>query len=143
SAHAWPTPPQVALTAGLCDAVCDGMLVHSARRTVARIDHRAGAEGLLSKTTVLEIVHDQGRALPRLVQARAAGVWEQDLEAAAVWRRGRAAAALAGELAGAGSRAEPAGRGDPAPSDGPSEGAEPAGPGPPAAAGPGDPRPPA
>ena len=37
SAHAWQTPSQVALTAGLCNAVCDGMLVHSARRTVARI----------------------------------------------------------------------------------------------------------
>src|SRR6516165_7159243 len=42
SAHAWQTPPQVAVTAGLCDAACDGMLVHSARRTVARIDARAG-----------------------------------------------------------------------------------------------------
>jgi hypothetical protein len=62
SAHAWQTPPQVAWTAGLCDAACDGMLVHSARRTVARIDHRAGEEGLLSKTTVLEVVPDQGRA---------------------------------------------------------------------------------
>ena len=139
SAHAWQTPPQVALTAGLCDAVCDGMLVHSARRTVARIDHRAGEEGLLSKTTVLEIVHDQGRALQRLVQARAEGVFEQDSEAAAGLLPAPAAADPAGELAGAGSPAEPAGPGDPSPSAGPSDVAEPAGPGHPAAAGPSDP----
>jgi hypothetical protein len=143
SAHAWQRPPQVALTAGLCDAVCDGMLAHSARRTVARIDHRAGEEGLLSKTTIVEIVHDQGRALQRLAQARAEAVWERDSQAAAVLLPAPAAADLAGEPAGAGSPAEPAGPGDPAPSAGPSDGAEPAGPSHPAAAGPGDPRQPA
>jgi hypothetical protein len=84
SAGAWQTPRQVALTAGLCDAVCDSLLVTSARRTVARIDRRAGEEGLLAKTTVLEIVHDQGRGLPQRAHARAAAVLQRDPEAAAV-----------------------------------------------------------
>ena len=83
SAHAWQTPRQVALTAGLCDAVCDGMLVSSAQRTVARIDQRAGEEGVLAKTTVLEIVPDQGHKRQRLSHARAEAVFEQDSEAVA------------------------------------------------------------
>jgi len=138
SAHAWQTPHQVAVTAGLRDAVCDGMLVHSARRTLARIDARAGEEGVLAKTTVLEIVHDQGRALQRLAQARAAAVFEQDTQAAAVLLPG---AAVAGPDEG------PAGPGDAQASAGPGQpgSAEPgdlqplAGPTAPVAAGPGEP----
>jgi len=64
SAGAWQTPRQLAVTAGLRDAVCDSLLVSSARRTVARIDQRAGAEGLLAETTVWEIVHAVGFANP-------------------------------------------------------------------------------
>jgi hypothetical protein len=36
SAHAWQTPRQVALTPGLKDAACDGLLRDSAQQTVAR-----------------------------------------------------------------------------------------------------------
>jgi hypothetical protein len=114
AAHAWQTPRQVALTAGLCDAVCDGMLAHSARRTVARIEERADEAGLLSKTTVLEIVHDQGRELQRLAQARAAAVFEQDPEAAAVLLPGAAAAESDEEPAGPGDAQPPVGPGTPA-----------------------------
>src|SRR5262249_44524491 len=120
SAHAWQTPHQVAVTAGLRDAVCDGMLVHSARRTLTRIDARAGEEGVLAKAAVLEIVHDQGRALQRRGQARAAAVFEKDTQAAAVLLPGAAVA---------GPDEEPAGPGDAQPS---------AGPGQPASAEPGD-----
>jgi hypothetical protein len=103
SARAWQTPHQVAVTAGLRDAVCDGMLVHSARRTVARIDARASEQGVLAKTTVLEIVHDQGRELQRLAQARAAAVvFEQDSEAAAMLLPGATAADSPEEPAGPG-----------------------------------------
>ena len=63
SAHAWQTPRQVAITPGLRDAACDGLLRDAAQQGVARIDARADEVGVLAKTTVLEIVHDQGQHL--------------------------------------------------------------------------------
>jgi hypothetical protein len=41
------------------------LFVGSAQRAVARIDQRAGEEHMQAKTTVLEIVHDQGREFRR------------------------------------------------------------------------------
>ena len=81
SAHAWQTPRQVALTPGLRHAACDGMLRDSAQQTAARIDTRAGEEGVLAKTTVLEIVHDEGQRLRAAAHARAAAVYDRDGEA--------------------------------------------------------------
>src|SRR5262249_62225059 len=85
------------------------MLVHSAQRTVARIDARAGEEGVLAKTTVLEIVHDQGRELQRLAQARAEAVFEQDSDAVAVLVPGPAAAHSPEEPAAPGDAQPPGG----------------------------------
>jgi hypothetical protein len=81
SAHAWQTPRQVALTAGLRDAACDGLLRDSAQQVVARIDTRAGEAGVLAKTTVLEIVHDEGQQLQATAHARAEAVSARDPEA--------------------------------------------------------------
>jgi len=81
AAHAWQTPRQVALTPGLKEAACDGLLRDSAQQTVARIDTRAGEAGLLAKTTVLEIVHDEGRQLQGAAHARAEAVYARDPEA--------------------------------------------------------------
>ena len=78
SAHAWQTPRQVAITAGLRDAACDGLLRDSAQQTVARIDTRAGESGVLAKTTVLEIVHDEGQRLQAAAHARAEAVYARD-----------------------------------------------------------------
>src|SRR3954471_6025019 len=50
SARAWKTPRQVALTAGLRQAACDGLLRDSAQQVVARIDARADEAGVLAKT---------------------------------------------------------------------------------------------
>jgi hypothetical protein len=145
SAAAWQTPRQVALTPGLCDAVCDGLLVGSAQRTVARIDQRAGEPGVLAKTTVWEIVHDQGRQLQRLAHARAEAVFREDSQAVAVLLPASTAADPDEEPAGAGGPAESAGPGDsPQPGDraewaGPSDPVGPAGPKDPMeSAGPGD-----
>jgi hypothetical protein len=113
SAGAWQTPRQVALTAGLCDALCDGLLVGSAQQTEARIDQRAGEEGLLAKTTVLEIVHDQGRELQRLAHARAEAVLQEDSGAAAVLLPGPAVADSLEEPAGPGDAQPPAEPGEP------------------------------
>jgi hypothetical protein len=81
SAHAWQTPRQVALTPGLRGAACDGMLRDSAQQTVVRIDTRADEVGVLAKTTVLEIVHDEGEQLQAAAHARAAAVYARDPEA--------------------------------------------------------------
>jgi hypothetical protein len=74
SARAWQAPHRVALTAGLRDAACDGLLRDSARQVVARIDTRAGEAGLLAKTTVLGIVHEEGEQLQAAAHARAEAV---------------------------------------------------------------------
>jgi hypothetical protein len=81
TAHAWQTPRQVALTAGLRDAACDGLLRDSAQQVVARIDTRAGEAGVLAKTTVLEIVHDEGQQLQAAAHARAEAIYARDPEA--------------------------------------------------------------
>jgi hypothetical protein len=81
SAHAWHTPRQVAITPGLRDAACDGMLRDSAQQTVARIDARADESGVLAKTTVLEIVHAEGERLQEAAHARAEAIYERDPEA--------------------------------------------------------------
>src|SRR3954462_9068648 len=72
SAHAWQTPRQVAITPGLRDAPCDGLLRDAAQQVVARIDARADEVGVLAKSTVLEIVHDEGQHLQAAAHARAA-----------------------------------------------------------------------
>ncbi len=75
SAHAWQTPHQIAITPGLRQAACDGMLRDSAQQAVVRIDTRAGEE------SVLEIVHDEGQQLQAAAHARAAAVYARDSEA--------------------------------------------------------------
>src|SRR5215218_4567176 len=81
SAHAWQTPRQVTLTPGLRDAACDGLLRDSAQQVVARIDTRAGETAVLAKTTVLEIVHEEGQQLQAAAHARAEAVYARDPEA--------------------------------------------------------------
>src|SRR4051794_9411445 len=99
SAHAWKTPRQVALTAGLRQAACDGLLRDSAQQTVARIDARADEAGVLAKATVLEIVHQEGQQLQAAAHARAEAVYRRDPEAL---RRFVPAPSQADEGAGAG-----------------------------------------
>src|SRR4051812_23960676 len=81
SAHAWQTPRQVAITPGLRNAACDGMLRDSAQQAVAGIDARADETGVLAKTTVLEIVHAEGEQLQEAAQARAEAIYARDPEA--------------------------------------------------------------
>jgi hypothetical protein len=48
---------------------------------VARIDTHAGESGVLAKTTVLEIVHEEGQQLQTAAHARAEAVYARDSEA--------------------------------------------------------------
>jgi hypothetical protein len=81
SAHAWQTPRQVVLTPGLRAAACDGLLRDSAQQAVVRIDAHAGETGVLAKTTVLKIVHEEGQQLQAAAHARAEAVYARDPEA--------------------------------------------------------------
>src|SRR4051812_5081622 len=81
SAHAWQTPRQVAITPGLRDAACDGLLRDAAQQVVTRIDARAGESGVLAKSTVLEIVHDEGQDLRAAAHTRAEAVYARPPEA--------------------------------------------------------------
>jgi hypothetical protein len=63
SARAWNTSHQLHLTRNLRDAVCDQMSEHSAGASRAEIGEHAGEPDLLGRSTVIEIVHDQGGRL--------------------------------------------------------------------------------
>jgi Uncharacterised protein family (UPF0236) len=63
SASAWGTPHQLAITGNLRDAVCDQMSEHSAGASLEEICEQAGEEDLLGRSTVIEIVHEQGGRL--------------------------------------------------------------------------------
>jgi hypothetical protein len=78
SASAWGTPHQLAITGNLRDAVCDQMGEHSAGASLEEIGARAGEPDLLGRSTVIDIVHEQGG---RLIAAQ--------------WERARAVLALA------------------------------------------------
>ena len=63
AATAWNTPHQLAITQNLRDAVCDQMLDHSAGKSRADLCRYAGDEDLLGRSTILEIVHQEGERL--------------------------------------------------------------------------------
>jgi Uncharacterised protein family (UPF0236) len=71
SATAWQTPQQVCITSALRDATCDALADLSAADAARHLDERAGEEGLLCKSEVLKIVHEQGQQLHLANQQRA------------------------------------------------------------------------
>jgi hypothetical protein len=84
AARVWQTPQQVTLTQGLKEAVCDAMLREPSRKSLREIEARAGEPGLLGRVTILDIVHQEGRALRQAAEARAKQVFEERPQAAAV-----------------------------------------------------------
>lgn len=82
AADVWNTPRQVAITAGLKNATCDAMLQQSANHSLKQIEQRAGEEYLISHSTVLNIVHQEGAQLIRACQERADAVFKEDPDAA-------------------------------------------------------------
>jgi hypothetical protein len=67
SAVAWNTPHQTMITENLRDAVCDQMREHSSGASLQEVCEHAGEPDLLGRSTVIEIVHEQGG---RLIQAQ-------------------------------------------------------------------------
>jgi hypothetical protein len=63
SAIAWNTSHQLHITQNLRDAVCDQMSDQSAGKTRADICQYAGDEDLLGRSTIIDIVHQEGEQL--------------------------------------------------------------------------------
>ena len=65
SATAWETSHQLHITRNLRDAVCDQMSDRSAGESRAEVCRNAGDEDLLGRSTVIDIVHQEGEQLIR------------------------------------------------------------------------------
>jgi hypothetical protein len=89
SATAWGTAHRCAITHGLRQAVCDQMLDESAGAVRTDVGEAAGEPDLVGRSTVLNIVHDEGAALLGALRARA----EEALKAPARWPGAAGAAA--------------------------------------------------
>jgi Uncharacterised protein family (UPF0236) len=74
AASAWDTPHQLAITQNLRDAVCDQMSDQSAGKSRADIGQSAGDEELLGRSTIIEIVHQEGAQLIAAQHQRARAV---------------------------------------------------------------------
>jgi Uncharacterised protein family (UPF0236) len=81
SATSWGTPHQLAITQNLRDAVCDQMSDQSAGKSRADVCESAGDEDLLGRSTILEIVHQEGERLISAQRQRARSVLDGAPEA--------------------------------------------------------------
>jgi len=81
SARAWNTSHQLMITGNLRDAVCDQMADQSAGRSRDDIGQAAGDEDLLGRSTILEIVHQEGERLIDAQRQRARSILDDASEA--------------------------------------------------------------
>ena len=77
SATVWNTSHQLAITENLRDAVCDQMSDRSAGKSRADVCQYAGDENLLGRSTVIDIVHQEGEQLIVAQRERARAVLER------------------------------------------------------------------
>jgi hypothetical protein len=98
SARAWGTPHQLAITQNLRDAVCDRMGDESASQSRAEICQSAGDEDLLGRSTLIEIVHQEGERLITAQRQRARSVLDGGSEAQLALLGPPAAEVVADEL---------------------------------------------
>jgi hypothetical protein len=81
SAIAWGTPHQLAITRNLRDAVCDQMGDRSAGKSRTDVCQDAGDEDLLGRSTIIEIVHQEGERLVGAQRQRARAILDGAPEA--------------------------------------------------------------
>ncbi len=81
SATAWHTSHQLAITGHLRDAVCDRMGELSAGQSRADVCREAGDEGLLGRSTIIDIVHREGERLITAQRERAGAILDDASEA--------------------------------------------------------------
>jgi Uncharacterised protein family (UPF0236) len=74
SARAWNTSHQLTITRNLRDAVCDQMSDQSAGKSRADVCQSAGDESLLGRSTVIDIVHEEGEKLVDSQRRRARAI---------------------------------------------------------------------
>jgi hypothetical protein len=98
SATAWNTPHQLAITQNLRDAVCDQMSDQSAGKSRADVCQYAGDEELLGRSTIVEIVHQEGEQLIAAQRQRARAVLDEASEAQRALLGSPAADAVVEEL---------------------------------------------
>src|SRR4051812_9545744 len=77
SALAWHTPHQLAITQNLRDAVCDQMSDQSAGQSRVDVCQNAGDEDLLGRSTILDIVHQEGEQLIAAQRQRARAILDE------------------------------------------------------------------
>jgi hypothetical protein len=85
SAVAWNTSHQLMITNNLRDAVCDQMSQTSTGKSRADVCEDAGDENLLGRSTILDIVHEQGERLGAAHRARAQAILDDATEAQRAW----------------------------------------------------------
>ena len=81
SAVAWNTSHQLMITQNLRDAVCDQMSDQSARKSRADVCQYAGDEDLLGRSTIIDIVHQEGEQLIAAQRERARAILSDASEA--------------------------------------------------------------
>ena len=81
SASAWNTSHQLTITENLRDAVCDQISDQSAGKSRADICQAAGDEGLLGRSTILDILHERGEQLVAAQRQRACAILDHASEA--------------------------------------------------------------
>ena len=74
SAIVWGTPHQLAITQNLRDAVCDQMSDQSAGNSRTDVCQHAGDEDLLGRSTIIEIMHQEGEQLVAAQRERARAI---------------------------------------------------------------------
>ena len=74
SAIAWNTSHQLMITQNLRDAVCDQMSDQSAGKSRADVCQYAGDEDLLGRSTIIDIVHQEGEQLIAAQRQRARAI---------------------------------------------------------------------
>ena len=81
AATAWNTSHQLMVTQNLRDAVCDQMSARSAGKSRADVGEDAGDENLLGRSTIIDIVHQEGEQLVAAQRARARSILSDASEA--------------------------------------------------------------
>jgi Uncharacterised protein family (UPF0236) len=81
SAIAWNTSHQLHITQNLRDAVCDQMSDQSTRKSRADLCQYAGDESLLGRSTIIDIVHEEGAHLIAAQRQRAQAILSNASEA--------------------------------------------------------------
>jgi len=81
SATAWKTSHQLEITQNLRDAVCDQLSDQSAGKSLVDVCQNAGDAKLLGRSTIIDIVHEEGKQLVDAQRERARAVLDNASEA--------------------------------------------------------------